>query len=98
MIKRELAAIIQKQLQKGKSLFVLGPRQVGKTTLAKRLRVDLELNLATTSERLKYERAPEILSQKALAFKKKPLIYSDCQSGGYPGRQQENRHRQTVRL
>ncbi len=77
MIKRDLIHIIQKQLKKGKSLFVLGPRQVGKTTLAKDLRTDLELNLATSSERLKYEKSPEILSQKALSFKKKPLIYID---------------------
>ena len=77
MIKRDLVFILHKQLRKGKSLFVLGPRQVGKTTLARDLPTDLELNLATTSERLKYERSPEILSQKALAFKKKPLIYID---------------------
>ncbi len=35
MIKRELFATIQKKLGKGKTIIVLGPRQVGKTTLLK---------------------------------------------------------------
>lgn len=35
MIKRDLFSVIQKKLGKGKAIIVLGPRQVGKTTLLK---------------------------------------------------------------
>ncbi len=77
MIKRDLQALVQKQIRLGKSLLILGPRQVGKTTIAKSLPFDLEINLASNSERLKYEKSPELLSQKALALKKIPLIYID---------------------
>lgn len=37
MIKRELAAIVKKKLGKGKAIVVLGPRQVGKTTLLREI-------------------------------------------------------------
>jgi len=36
MIKRYLEKIITEKLFKGKAIFVMGPRQVGKTTLLKR--------------------------------------------------------------
>ena len=37
MIKRILSATIEKKLGAGKAIIVLGPRQVGKTTLLKAL-------------------------------------------------------------
>ena len=37
MIKRELTAIVKKKLGKGKAIVVLGPRQVGKTTLLREI-------------------------------------------------------------
>ncbi|MGZ3774992.1 MAG: ATP-binding protein [Pseudobdellovibrionaceae bacterium] len=77
MIKREIHKQIQVQLKKGKSLLILGPRQVGKTTFVKSLKFDMELNLATRQERLKYEKSPELLTQKVLNFPKKPLVYID---------------------
>lgn len=66
MIGRNIERIIQSQLKKGKSLLILGPRQVGKTTFVRSLEFDLEINLATRQERLKYERSPELLTQKIL--------------------------------
>ncbi len=77
MIKRDIQTLIQKQLKKGKSLLILGPRQVGKTTIVKTFNTNIEINLATNSERLKYEKTPELLTQKVLAHKKKPLVYID---------------------
>jgi predicted AAA+ superfamily ATPase len=56
---REIEAKIQDQIKKGKSVFLLGPRQVGKTTLCRKLRFDLEINLASNMERLKFEKDPE---------------------------------------
>lgn len=77
MIKRDIQIIIQKQLKKGKSLLIMGPRQVGKTTIVKTFKAQIEINLATNSERLKYEKSPELLTQKVLALKQKPLVYID---------------------
>jgi uncharacterized protein len=37
MIKRELEKIISDQIGKGKALVILGPRQVGKTTMLKKM-------------------------------------------------------------
>lgn len=37
MIKRELQDKIQKKMFSGKTIFLFGPRQVGKTTLLKKL-------------------------------------------------------------
>ncbi|MBQ3618183.1 MAG: ATP-binding protein, partial [Bacteroidales bacterium] len=37
MIKRELIEVVEKQLFKGKAIVVVGPRQVGKTTLLKEI-------------------------------------------------------------
>lgn len=79
MVKRKIYEIIQTQLKKTKNLLILGPRQVGKTTLVKSLKFDFEINLATRQERLKYEKNPELLTQKILnlKIKKTPLIYID---------------------
>jgi predicted AAA+ superfamily ATPase len=37
MITRELLSIIQKRFSQGKAIVVIGPRQVGKTTLIQEL-------------------------------------------------------------
>jgi predicted AAA+ superfamily ATPase len=77
MISRQIFEIIRAQLKKEKSLLILGPRQVGKTTFVKSLKFDLEINLATRHERLKYEKTPEELTHRILSFKKKPIVYID---------------------
>ena len=46
-----------------KSLLLLGPRQVGKSTLIKSLKPDLEINLADELEFLKYSSRPEAFRQ-----------------------------------
>lgn len=47
MVKRAVASLIEKSK---KSILLLGPRQVGKSTLLKSLNPDLTINLADESE------------------------------------------------
>ena len=77
MYQRTLEPFILKQLKLGKSLLLLGPRQVGKTTLCKKLKFDYEINLATISEKNKYEKDPELLEKFVGNQKKQLLIYID---------------------
>ena len=52
MIPRQLEPIIQARLGRGKAIIVLGPRQVGKTTLVRKLANNLHqdfLYLSCTS-------------------------------------------------
>ena len=50
MIKRKLRDIIEKRLFDGKAILLMGPRQVGKTTLLKELFEGRELSLIHISE------------------------------------------------
>lgn len=78
MYKREILGEISNQLKKGKSVLLLGPRQVGKTTLSHQLDFRLSINLALNKERQLYERDPNLLSQKILSLNhKRPLVYID---------------------
>lgn len=63
MYTRTLEKQIIQQLKKGKSLFLLGPRQVGKTTICKKLKFDEEINLASLKEKHRYEKDPELLEK-----------------------------------
>lgn len=78
---RDVTPAILATLQRGKSVLLLGPRQVGKTTLLDDLPVDLTVTLARPAIRQQYEVNIESFSQEveALAKKvgKKPLIAVD---------------------
>lgn len=79
--KRLLFESINHQIKRGKSILLLGPRQTGKTTLAKALPHDRYINFMDTSTRLRYEQNRGILSGEihALAKKlnKKPFVVLD---------------------
>lgn len=77
MYKRSLENQIIQQIKKGKSLFLLGPRQVGKTTLCRQFKFDAEVNLASITDRLKFEKDPSRLEKLAQGLKNKCLIYID---------------------
>jgi uncharacterized protein len=78
---RTITPTIEAVLRRGKSVLLLGPRQVGKTTLLIGLPVDLTISLARPAIRQQYEQDIESFSQEieALAEKagKKPLVAVD---------------------
>lgn len=77
MFKRTIKKELVRILKYGKSVLLLGPRQVGKTTLAQSLSFDLKINLAVTKDRQFYERNPDFLAKKIQSFKKKPMVFID---------------------
>lgn len=77
MYKRILEASIRKQISKGKSVLLLGPRQVGKTTLCHQFKFDMEINLASIKEKLLYEKDPQRLEKLVGESKKKLFVYID---------------------
>lgn len=60
-----------------KSLLLLGPRQVGKSTLIKTLKPNLLINLASQREYLNHLKDPGLLERMVAAQSKKALIYID---------------------
>lgn len=80
-INRSITPAIEAALKRGKSILLLGPRQVGKTTLLAELPIDISISLARPAVRQKYEKDIESFSQEieALAEKleKKPLVAVD---------------------
>jgi predicted AAA+ superfamily ATPase len=83
MVKRQIFIQIQEQLSNKKSVLLLGPRQVGKTTLAETFHPNIEINLAKSKDRLEYEKDPSLLDKKIQTFKKQnvrikhPLVFID---------------------
>lgn len=77
MYKRLLTQSLKNQISKGKSVLLLGPRQVGKTTLCHQFKFDLEINLASIKEKHLFEKNPERLEQLVENSKKKMFIYID---------------------
>lgn len=80
-LERYITPNIQKTLDKGNSVLVLGPRQTGKTTLIKTLKHDKYINLMDIELRQTYERSLGQFSAniKAIAktSSKKPVIIVD---------------------
>lgn len=69
--------IISSEMQKTKkSVLLLGPRQVGKSTLIAHLKPDLEINLADEMEYLTYSGKPEAFREKIEQSEAK-IIYID---------------------
>ena len=54
-INRTITPAIEAALRRGKSVLLLGPRQVGKTTLLTKLPIDLSISLARPAIRQQYE-------------------------------------------
>jgi predicted AAA+ superfamily ATPase len=78
MIQRILTKQIRRSLQAKKSILLLGPRQVGKSTLARELAPDCELNLASESVFLEFARAPSFLEETLKArLPKGGLVFLD---------------------
>jgi uncharacterized protein len=57
-IRRSAEGDLRRQIKRGKSVLLLGPRQTGKTTLIQRLPRDLDVSLVVPAERQRYEREP----------------------------------------
>jgi predicted AAA+ superfamily ATPase len=73
LIKRRIESILRKTK---KSVFLLGPRQVGKSTLIAAIKPDLTINLADEMELLRYSsKADEI--RKIIALNHPSTVYVD---------------------
>ncbi len=68
-IKRNLEAAIDHALGRGRSLFLFGARQTGKTTLTGQLPAAMRVSLARPDIRLRYEKAPGALCGEVEALK-----------------------------
>ena len=60
-----------------KSVLLLGPRQVGKSTLVGALRPALMVNLADETEFFAYAKDPGLLSRRVATFRKPQLVAID---------------------
>jgi predicted AAA+ superfamily ATPase len=60
-IPRIVESRVRKALARGKSLFLFGARQTGKTTLVGRLPCAMRISLSQPDVRLRYERSPGLL-------------------------------------
>jgi predicted AAA+ superfamily ATPase len=81
-IERSLEKSLRHHLSRGKSILLLGPRQTGKTTLVKTLRVDWTLNFIQPHVRIRYEKQPSIFTNEVEDLKRNfpkriPLIAID---------------------
>ena len=68
MIQRRQTQQITKSLKAKKSILLLGPRQVGKSTLVHELHPSIEFNLASESLFLEFARDPGFLESKLKAI------------------------------
>ncbi len=80
-IPRRIEPKLQPLIKTGKSVLLLGPRQTGKTSLLAQFRFDVEIELLSPRQRLRYEKEPDLLSDEVEAYiekhKKKPVILID---------------------
>lgn len=81
-IPRILEGSLLKQLHRGKSILLLGPRQVGKTTLISGLKAELSISLLDQTLRLQYEKDPDRLGREVDALSRQrrgklPLVIID---------------------
>lgn len=80
-LKRVLKEKIDKVLERGKSVLLLGPRQTGKTTLIREYSADLEITLLISKTRRQYEADPDQLIREVQALKSTkgslPLVVID---------------------
>lgn len=80
-INRTIIFAIKAALKRGKSILLLGPRQVGKTTLLTDIPIDLTISLARPAVRQNYERNIDSFSQEieglAAKINKTPVVAVD---------------------
>src|SRR3989338_6931281 len=77
---RTLHKVLHTSLKQKKNILLLGPRQTGKSTLIKMFDADLFINFLLPSERIRFEKNPELLLKEIEAMhikKKHPLIILD---------------------
>lgn len=72
----------RKDLARGKSILLLGPRQTGKTTFVReQLKPDIEISFVQAKNRLRYEKAPALLEkeleQVISTASNNPLVFID---------------------
>lgn len=79
LLPRAMQTVMHEALQRKKSILLLGPRQTGKSTLVKSVRADLSLNFLLPSERLRFEKDPELLLREIATAtdRKTPLVILD---------------------
>jgi predicted AAA+ superfamily ATPase len=80
-IPRAMEENLRRQIQRGKSVLLLGPRQTGKTTLIERVPADLRISLVVPGTRQRYERDPDQLLGEIGALRTgkgpRPLVVLD---------------------
>jgi predicted AAA+ superfamily ATPase len=81
-IPRALESPLRAALARGKSVFLLGPRQTGKSTLLDRLDAELRISLVAPETRLRYEKEASLLSGevgglRAGSSRRLPLVLLD---------------------
>ena len=76
---RAIQRLVRDALKRKKSILLLGPRQTGKSTLVKHVPADLSLNFLLPSERLRFEKDPELLLREisGITAKQMPLVILD---------------------
>lgn len=76
---RTLRERLELTWKRGKSILLLGPRQTGKTTLAKTFDFDLEVQLLSSAIRREYELNPDLILKEvaALRLKRPARVFVD---------------------
>lgn len=75
-----IARLIKNEIQKtSKSILILGPRQVGKSTLIRSLEPDLILNLADNATFIEFQQKPNELRQRLSELKPKTVLIDEVQ-------------------
>lgn len=78
---RTIESAIERALARGRSLFLFGARQTGKTTLISRIPAELRISLAQPEVRVRYEKNPGLLRGEVEALKPEgalpPLVVLD---------------------
>lgn len=78
---RTIDSAIAHALARGRSLFLFGARQTGKTTLTSRIPAELRISLAQPEVRVRYEKTPGLLRGEIEALKTEgslpPLVVLD---------------------
>ena len=78
-IPRKIEVTLKHHLKRGKSILLLGPRQVGKTTLLTQIEADLQISFLKPGLRQRYEQKPDLLASEISKAaekngKKKPFL------------------------
>ena len=79
VIKRKLQSEIDNLLKQGRSILLLGPRQVGKSTLIHSLSPELVINLADESEYFRFAANPDALRNVISESRSKTIFIDEVQ-------------------